>query len=291
MEFKAAEGKVWEDKMKLKRSRSVLAYVFVVWAIVAMAWAVGRSEEPVKPAVPVKGYLSAGELPESLRLIPPPPVEGSAAVILDEQVSRKAFTLRGSSAWTLATEDADLAFPHVVNAFTCALGAQITERDTPRLYLLMRRSYVDAVTSTFAPKDKYARPRPFMVNKLPTCSPAEEARMTKSGSYPSGHSSLGWAWALILSEVSPEQTNALLVRGRAFAQGRIVCNVHWQSDIIEGMIVGTATVARLHGNPEFRADVEAAKAELADIRKKGLKATGNCKLEGEADTVRATQLP
>jgi acid phosphatase (class A) len=278
--------------MKLKgHSWSVLAYVFVVWAIVAMAGGVARSEEPVKPPVPVKGYLSAGELPDSLGLIPPPPVQGSAAFILDEQVSRKALALRGSPAWALATEDADLAFPHVVNVFTCALGAQITEQDTPRLYLLMRRSFMDAAAATFAAKDKYARPRPFMVNKQPTCSPAEETRMLKSGSYPSGHTSLGWAWALILSEVAPERANAVLARGRAYGQGRTVCNVHWQSDIMEGMVVGAAAVARLHGNAEFMADVEAAKKEVAEARAKGLKSTGNCTLEGQAETVKATQLP
>ena len=115
--------------------------------------------------------------------------------------------------------------------------------------------------------------------------------MTKSWSYPSGHASLGWTWALILSEVAPERTNALLIRGRAYAQGQTVCNVHWQSDVYEGMTVGSATFARLHGNPEFVADVEAAKKEVANARAKGLKPTGNCKLEEEAQTVKVTQLP
>jgi acid phosphatase (class A) len=278
--------------MRLRHYRwFVPACVFMAWAIVLTAWGQGICEETVQPPARVMGYLSAGDLPDSVSLIPPPPAQGSPAFALDEQVSRKALSLRGTPAWALATEDADLAFPHVVKAFNCALGAQINEQDTPRLYLLMRRSFVDASMSTFAAKDKYARPRPFMVNKQATCSPAEEARMLKSGSYPSGHSALGWAWALILSEVAPEQTNALLARGRAYAQGRTVCNVHWQSDIIEGMIVGSAAVARLHGNPEFLADVEAARKEVIDTRRKGLKPTGDCKLEAAAETVRTTQLP
>jgi acid phosphatase (class A) len=274
------------------RKLSIAVAVVVVWASIVLAGFQSASgQETAKQPPRIPGYLSPQELPDSVALIPTPPAQGSPALVLDEQVSKKTLTLKGTPAWDLATEDADLAFPHVVSAFSCALGAPVSEKDTPRLYRLMQRSFMDAAGVTFAAKDKYARPRPFMVNKQPTCSPAEEARMLKSGSYPSGHSSLGWAWALILTEVAPDRTNAILTRGRAYAQGRTVCNVHWQSDILEGMMVGSAAVARLHGNSEFLADMDAAKKEIADARAKGLKPAGNCKLETEAETVRVTQLP
>jgi acid phosphatase (class A) len=279
--------------MALRRT-SVAAAVVTVWVMVlflGLPWATAQEAGKQAPPARLAGYLSPQELPDSLGLIPTPPAPGTAIAALDEQVSKKTLTLKGTPAWELASEDADLAFPHVTKAFTCALGTAISEKETPRLYRLMQRSFVDAAGATFAAKDKYARPRPFMVNKQPTCSPAEETRMLKSGSYPSGHTSLGWAWALILAEVAPEQANALLARGRAYGQGRTVCNVHWQTDIFEGMTVGAAAVARLHGNAEFRADVEAAKKEVADARAKGLQPTGNCKLEATAETVKVTQLP
>jgi acid phosphatase (class A) len=250
-----------------------------------------RCEEPAKQPERLPGYLAIGEIPDSLGLLPVPPAPGSPSFVLDEQVSKKTLTMRGTPAWELAARDADIAFPHVVSAFTCALSVPITEKDTPRLYKLMRRTFADATMATFGAKDKYARPRPFMVNKQPTCSPGEENRLLKSGSYPSGHAALGWAWALILSEVAPDRTNALLSRGRAYGQGRTVCNVHWQSDINEGMIMGAASVARLHGNPEFMVDLEAAKKEVIELRKKEPKPMENCRLEAAAETVKATQLP
>ena len=77
--------------------------------------------------------------------------------------------------------------------------------------------------------------------------------MSKSGSYPSGHTAIGWAWALVLCEIAPEQTEAILARGRAFGESRMVCNVHWQSDVIEGRFMGASVVARLHAEPQFRA--------------------------------------
>jgi membrane-associated phospholipid phosphatase len=39
----------------------------------------------------------------------------------------------------------------------------------------------------------------------------------KQGSYPSGHSAAGWAWALVLAEVAPVRAEAILERAAALA--------------------------------------------------------------------------
>ncbi|MDD2338221.1 MAG: phosphatase PAP2 family protein [Geobacteraceae bacterium] len=230
----------------------------------------------------LKGYLPAEVLPNSLALIPPPPAEGSASLVLDEVVSRTSLTLRGTPRWDIAAEDANLKFPLAAAAFSCTLNAPITEQDTPHLYTLLQRTLEDAHSSTYGAKNHYKRTRPFVVNKEPTCTPNNETHLRNSGSYPSGHTAIGWAWALILSEVAPEQTDAILSRGRAFGQSRVICNAHWQSDVIEGRFVGAAAVARLHSDPEFRAAIVAAKAELAAVRAKGLKPVRDCEAEAKA---------
>lgn len=235
----------------------------------------------LRPGI-LQGYLSPKTLPDSFALLPPPPEAGSAAMVFDEQVSQNSLALRGTSRWALAAVDAELMFPQAAGTFSCAIAAPITEKDTPRLYILLRRTLTDAGLSTYKAKNTYRRPRPFMLNKEPICTPGKEDRLMKDGSYPSGHTAIGWAWALILSELSPERADAILARGRAFGQSRIICNVHWQSDITEGRFMGAATVARLHADPAFLADLEAAKAELAAVRKKGLKPTRNCTAETEA---------
>jgi acid phosphatase (class A) len=235
----------------------------------------------IRPGV-LAGYLPAKAIPNSLALIPPPPAAGSAALAYDEEVSRKGLTLRDTPRWALATEDANLKFPQAAGTFSCALNAPITEQDTPHLYMLLRRTRTDASLSTYTAKDHYSRTRPFAVNKEPTCTPNEEKSLMTNGSYPSGHTAIGWAWALILSEISPEQTDAILARGRAFGESRVVCNVHWQSDVEEGLFMGASTVARLHADATFRADLEAAKAELAAVRAKGLKPLRDCTAEAAA---------
>ena len=107
-----------------------------------------------------------------------------------------------------------------------------------------------------------------MVNKQPTCDPEAETYLITSGSYPSGHAAIGWTWALILSELFPDQTNAILKRGREFGDSRVVCNLHWYSDVVEGRFMGSATVAALHGNEKFMHDLEKAKQEVKQITKK-----------------------
>ena len=273
----------------ITKNSSILFALVGVLACIALATGCASSGRLSQPAaVPevypgfLAGYLLPKGLPNSLALLPPPPAAGSAALAYDEEISRKGLTMRGTPRWTLANEDANLMFPQAAGTFSCALNAPITEQETPHLYMLLRRTLMDAGTSTNMAKDHYHRTRPFAVNKEPICPTDEGKSYIKGGSYPSGHTAIGWAWALILSEISPEQTDAILARGRAFGESRVICNVHWQSDVIEGRFMGAGTVARLHADPTFRADLEAAKAELAAVRARGLKPLRDCAVEAAA---------
>ena len=235
----------------------------------------------LRPGI-ISGYLPRNALPDSLALLPPPPAPGSAAQAADEAAFLATVPLRGTPRWALAARDANLVFPKAADAFSCTLDAPIGPDTTPNLYMLLRRSLTDAGLATYGAKDHYKRTRPFVANKAPSCTPAEEAMLAKDGSYPSGHASLGWAWGLILAEMAPERANALVARGQAFGQSRVICGVHWQSDVTQGRIIGAATVARLHADPVFRAQFDAARQELAVVRAKGLKAAGDCAAEAAA---------
>ncbi|WP_068855977.1 acid phosphatase, partial [Xanthomonas graminis] len=215
------------------------------------------------------GYLAPAAIPASLQLLPPPPAEGSPGQALDLAVNREALALRGSARWQQATHDADLSFPAGAGHFACALGVAIDAQRTPHLYALLERSRIDASAATKAAKNHYRRPRPFMLNQQPSCTPQDEEQLRHNGSYPSGHSAIGWTWALILSEIAPDRADALIVRGRSYSESRLVCNVHWQSDVLAGRLMGAATVARLHADPTFRADLDAARGEIARAQAQG----------------------
>jgi acid phosphatase (class A) len=53
--------------------------------------------------------------------------------------------------------------------------------------------------------------------------------------------------------------------GREIGDSRMICGVHYQSDVEAGRMLGAAMVSREHANAQFRADFAAARAELAKV--------------------------
>jgi len=231
----------------------------------------------------VEGYLPPSALPNSLELLPAPPKAGSTAYALDVETAEATFPFRGTPRWDLAARDANLNFPAAASIYSCALGIPISKEETPRLYTLLHRVLTDAGLATYRAKNHYQRPRPFTVNNQPMCTPEDDKGLRNDGSYPSGHTSAGWAWALVLSEVAPERHDQLLARGIDYGKSRSICNVHWLSDVQASQLIGSAAVAQLHTDPVFRADLRAAALEVKAMREQGRKPDSTyCSLEVKA---------
>jgi acid phosphatase (class A) len=231
----------------------------------------------IRPGL-LQGYLQPGELPDSLALLPAPPAAGSAAQAADDAAYHELHRLLGTARGALAVADADLG-PRATGVFACALGVPISEADTPNLNMLLRRSMTDAALATYKAKTHYQRTRPFVAFKAPSCTPADEAFLVNDGSYPSGHTAIGWAWALLLTQVAPEHADAILQRGRAFGQSRAICGAHWASDVESGRTIGAATLARLQDNAVFSTQLAAARAEVARERSAQAAPAGDCAAE------------
>ncbi len=256
------------------------------WCVIpltAALWGSACSTAPIEPATPMTvvaspvpeirpgvpaGYLGR-TLPDSLALLPPPPEKNSPGFAQDRAISRAARKLRGTPRYALASSDAELGFPHVATAFACAVGAPISKQQTPHLYLLLQRTMVDAGLATYAAKDHYKRTRPFVFYKETTCAPADEAQLRGDGSYPSGHTAIGWTWALLLTEMDPSRADAVLARGKSFGESRLICNAHWQTDVLAGRTVAASTVAMLHANADFQRDMALARGDLEAMRATG----------------------
>ncbi|PUE53231.1 acid phosphatase [Limnohabitans parvus] len=268
-------------------------------AIAAAALLSACQTAPVQPTAPstsaeevgefrkgsgyLNGYLDRKALPDSLALVPPPPPPGSARQAADLEMHQQTRNLRNTPRWEQAAKDVNLKFPEAAGVFSCALDMPISHEATPHLNMLLRRTLIDAGLATYKAKDHYKRQRPFAQLGESTCAPKEEAQLTKDGSYPSGHAALGWAWGLILAGAAPDKADALLQRAHAFGDSRMVCGVHWQSDLEAGRVVGAAAVARLQADPVFQAQAQLAKAEIAAARAKGLKSDrSDCAAEAAA---------
>ena len=259
-----------------------LSLLLTAAALAGGCAAVARTEAPASPAAAAApaatprdggsliapGYLPRGAAPDSLLLNPLPPAAGSPAEARDIAAAEATFALQGTARFAQAAIDADLFSPASTGVFSCAAGFTISPETTPRVVALMRKSAGDLGMSVYPTKRKFMRPRPFTVNGKPTCTPKDEPLLRRDGSYPSGHAAIGFGWGLILAELVPDRAGQLAARGRAFADSRRVCNVHWLSDTEEGSLVAAATLARLHAEPAFRADLDAARAEVESVRAK-----------------------
>lgn len=227
----------------------------------------------------VIGYLKPEQLPSSQAFLPPPPAAGSAAMAADQEAYKSTRKLRDTPRWSLATKDADLTFPNAASVFSCALGMPISQAATPHLNMLLRRVRADASRANDKAKELYKRQRPYLAYGDASCTPNEKH---KEDSYPSGHSSIGWAWALVLAEIAPDRADAIFARGLAFGESRVICGVHWLSDIQAGRVVGASTVSILHTDPVFRAQLELARKEIKAARGAGAKAPLDCEAEAQA---------
>ncbi len=212
-----------------------------------------------------KGYLDSDTTPQTLRILPPPPAPGSGRDADDRAVFARTRALAGGGRWALATTDADLT-PRA-GMFACALGVKLDATNAPRLDAMLHHMAPDARAVVDPPKDRFNRRRPYVgaVGDPPICVPKTES-LANSASYPSGHSTVAWSWGLILAEIAPDRATDVLRRAHEIGDSRIVCGVHYLSDVEEGRTNGSILVAALHANPEFQSDLAKARAEVAAAR-------------------------
>jgi acid phosphatase (class A) len=211
------------------------------------------------------GYIAKGMHIDASKLLPSPPVVDSKAQAADAELSQQYLKLVGTARWDQSAVDAKIRYPNHAGAFSCAAGVPLTESTTPITNNILYRTMIDVAITVRPIKKLYQRQRPYMANQEPICTPTGIRHLQKDGSYPSGHSATGWAWGLILAEIIPDATGSVLARGWEFGQSRAICNVHWESDVEQGRIIGAMVVAQLHGNPEFRSDLEAARDEITAV--------------------------
>jgi len=161
--------------------------------------------------------------------------------------------------------DADVAAARAdrkteVQRFYTALGfPPEANPDLPLLRALAESVEDDTRPYVRAAKDKFRRLRPYEIEpRLEPC--IDDVRGDLS--YPSGHASYGYVTAYLLRELVPERTEQLMARADDFARQRMVCGVHFRSDIEAGRHGAQWLIFALDASPEYRADAEAARAEV-----------------------------
>ncbi|HEY1927454.1 MAG TPA: phosphatase PAP2 family protein [Caulobacteraceae bacterium] len=232
-------------------------------------------------APPGGGYL-AGHEPDTVAVVPQAPSPGSARDLEDRAVFKATRALDGSPRWALAQNDVDLRIPSILRDFSCAAGVTLTEQNAPALIAILRKLYPDLQSAYGGPKDLYRRPRPYLRDPGPICTPRSKA-LDESFDYPSGHATFAWTYGLILAELLPDRSGPILQRARAFGESRAVCGVHSASAVTEARTAAATLFAALQASPAFQEDLRSARAQLGAIRE--TPEPGQCRTE-EALTAR-----
>lgn len=216
---------------------------------------------PLAAADAPRPYLADVPRPDLMRVLPPPPVPGSAEDVADRGIFRRTRALQGTDRWTVATLDVtDDRF----TTFACAMGMTLDARRAPALArVFTRMGGVDLVAPV---KRAYARRRPYLDDDRPICEP-KTAHLAGNGDYPSGHATGGWVTALVLAELMPDRATPILARGRSYGESRYICGSHSASAVEASFIAGSAIVAALHVSTAFRSDMDAARSEIARLRR------------------------
>lgn len=244
----------------------VAAAALTVGAGLAVAQSPPADASMGPPPARVAGYLQPGAL-DGRSILGPPPAADSPHGRADRTVFEETRALQGSDRWKTAIQDNDLWAGGALKRFSCAMGVELDARQTPTAWKILHKIEMDVRTVGGPAKNAYGRQRPLIGNDRPICVPREDWMRTNA-SYPSGHAMTAWSWALILSETAPARADALLALGKDSGDSRVVCGVHFPSDVEAGRTLGSAMVARLHADRAFAADLAKAKREIARAKRK-----------------------
>ena len=221
-----------------------------------------QNDEPV-----VNAYFTTSEMPDMMKFLPGPPDSTSVAFMNDVARYYWGKEMRANQERAdEAKRDAVYGLATILSEFEEAFGMKISEEETPEIFKVLLEGTATCDSICTIPKKTYMRRRPFMVFNEQTLTPEDEESLRKNGSYPSGHTLLGWSAALLMSEINPERATEILARGYRYGENRLVVGAHWQSDTDAGRLAASAAYARLHTSERFLEQMKKARAEFQALK-------------------------
>ncbi len=216
------------------------------------AWAAAKDD------VKNPHWLSDGDIAAIIATIPPPPAPGSEAEKADLQAEIDAQKTRTPE----RIAEANLDATYSVTLFTNMVGPRLTRQNDPVTFHFFDELNKQIGQVVGAAKDHFQRLRPYLGHP-----DLIHPLFSASGySYPSGHSTHSYAFAIILGRIFPDRAGAFMERARRIAQSRVDAGVHYTSDIEEGKVVGHEIAQELLAKPAFQRELKAAEAEEAAQR-------------------------
>jgi len=248
-------------------SRFAIALLFAALPLTAVhadaptatpAPAAASAAAPATMARPAKQFeiLVAANI-DPARLLPPPPAKGSTAEAMELAQLHLLIATTSPERMAQARWDDEHEDPAI---FDTVIGRSL--KTLPATWALLSTIQNDSGIVGNIAKKYFVRTRPWGVDSgLPNC----DAGKGKSpvGSYPSGHSVLGYSVGFALAQLVPDKAQAILTRANDYALSREICGVHFRSDTGASQVIGTWAAATILADPRMTRRIAAARAELA----------------------------
>lgn len=238
-------------------------FVAVILAMVALCGAPSLYAQ-AKNLYDADIYIPIEQMPNMVQWYGGPPAEGSAEFEFDKARYEWGKQMRNDKERAeAAIRQVDNSIPGLCAEFSKPFGMTLSEKETPQIYRLLRDAVTNCVLTAIEPKRHYERIRPFRYYNEDSLIVFQQEHLHDNGSYPSGHTLRGWCVALLLVEVNPAAQNELLKMGYMMGDSRLICGVHWQSDVTASRLQASAAYARLHTHPRFLKQMKKAQKEFA----------------------------
>ena len=212
-------------------------------------------------------YFTKAELPNMANILPAPPKFESPRFVADQTQYLWGKLMRLDEArCAQAQRDAVYSMQTIIDEFGDIFGLEITKEETPEIYSILQDVCASCDSIYSDAKAYFDRKRPYAYYNEGTIVPEKEEKHRNEGSYPSGHTVLGWTSALLLADInqSPKAMEGLLARGYEFGQSRVIAGYHWQSDVDAGRMAGSVLYQLIRNHERFIGQLAKARAEFAE---------------------------
>ena len=234
----------------------VLAAILILCGVLVRAQAVIVYPDP---------FLDDKTRPDGVLFLPAPPEVTDPTFYNDFYYYQWGKQQRDTPFGEQAKKDGPM---ELYEAFSEAFGMTISPALTPEIDNLAGGAGSDAHRANKRVKNYYQRMRPFVQFGEPSLVPETEEEEAKDYSYPSGHATRGYVYAMTLALIEPDSTNVLMKRAYEYALGRVVAGYHYKSDIDASAILASSVLGALAGNDRFREQLEKARKEYARLKGK-----------------------
>ena len=198
----------------------------------------------------------------AIYFLPVPSSNPTSAQFINDQAQYEwGKSVRETSLGIQAEKDMSWKLEPYLNTFSDIIGIELSEKNTPQIYMLFDYGYRYAKKSIETSQASFGHKRPYVYYEEESLIPDSDEDYQTTSSYPSAQAAYGWTLGMLLSEVCPDKQNDILKRAYEIGTSSIIAGYNWQSDTETGRELACALVALIHSHQGILHQVKLAQDE------------------------------